>query len=94
MATPGQDRVEHRLAAIRADVVGYSRLARADEAGTARELRNIAQRSIPSSPPVAAGSLRPRVTAGCWNFLHGGRGRVPIAQLSEFWGIVIGGCDV
>ncbi len=40
MATPGQDRVERRLAAIlAADVAGYSRLMGADEAGTAKALR-------------------------------------------------------
>jgi TolB-like protein len=40
MATPGQDRIERRLAAIlAADVAGYSRLMGADETGTARVLR-------------------------------------------------------
>jgi putative ABC transport system substrate-binding protein len=40
MATPGQGRIERRLAAIlAADVAGYSRLMGADEAGTARVLR-------------------------------------------------------
>jgi TolB-like protein/Tfp pilus assembly protein PilF len=40
MATPAQGRVERRLAAIlAADVAGYSRLMDADEAGTARALR-------------------------------------------------------
>jgi adenylate cyclase len=40
MASPGQDRIERRLAAIlAADVAGYSRLMGADEAGTARALR-------------------------------------------------------
>jgi TolB-like protein/Tfp pilus assembly protein PilF len=40
MATPGQSRIERRLAAIlAADVAGYSRLMGADEAGTARALR-------------------------------------------------------
>jgi class 3 adenylate cyclase len=35
MATPGQDRVERRLAAIlAADVAGYSRLTGLDEEGT------------------------------------------------------------
>jgi class 3 adenylate cyclase len=43
MATPGQGRIEHRLAVIlAADVAGYSRLMGADEAGTARVSRNIA----------------------------------------------------
>ncbi len=40
MATPSQDRIERRLAAIlAADVAGYSLLMGADEAGTARVLR-------------------------------------------------------
>lgn len=40
MATPSQDRIERRLAAIlAANVAGYSRLMGADEAGTARVLR-------------------------------------------------------
>src|SRR6266446_2075030 len=40
MATAGQDRIERRLSAIlAADVAGYSRLMGADEAGTARVLR-------------------------------------------------------
>jgi len=41
MATPGQQgRIERRLAAIlAADIAGYSRLMGADEAGTARALR-------------------------------------------------------
>src|SRR3989454_1462130 len=40
MATPGQDRIERRLAAIlAADVAGYSRLMGADETGTAKALR-------------------------------------------------------
>jgi class 3 adenylate cyclase len=40
MATPEQDRIERRLAAIlAADIVGYSRLMGADEIGTARALR-------------------------------------------------------
>ena len=40
MATPKQDRIERRLAAVLvADVAGYSRLMGADEAGTARALR-------------------------------------------------------
>lgn len=40
MATPRQDRIERRLAAVLvADVAGYSRLMGADEAGTARALR-------------------------------------------------------
>jgi class 3 adenylate cyclase len=33
------DRVERRLAALAADVVGFSRLIEADEAGAARVLR-------------------------------------------------------
>ncbi len=37
MATPGQGRIEHRLAAIlAANIAGYRRLMGADEAGTAR----------------------------------------------------------
>src|SRR5438552_625446 len=40
MATPGQDRIERRLAAIlAADVAGYRRLMGADETGTAKALR-------------------------------------------------------
>ena len=40
MVTPGQDRIERRLAAVLvADVAGYSRLMGADEAGTALALR-------------------------------------------------------
>src|SRR5204862_823213 len=40
MQAGSQDRVDRRLAAIlAADVVGYSRLMEADEAGTARALR-------------------------------------------------------
>src|SRR5216684_778519 len=40
MATPGQGRIERKLAAIlAADVAGYSRLMGADEAGTARAVR-------------------------------------------------------
>src|SRR6266849_9369001 len=40
MATPGQGRIERRLAGIlAADVAGYSQLMGADEAGTARVLR-------------------------------------------------------
>jgi class 3 adenylate cyclase len=40
VATPGQGRIERRLAAIlAADVAGYSRLMGSDEAGTARTLR-------------------------------------------------------
>ena len=40
MQTGSRDRVDRRLAAIlAADVVGYSRLMEADEAGTARLLR-------------------------------------------------------
>jgi TolB-like protein/class 3 adenylate cyclase/Tfp pilus assembly protein PilF len=40
MVTPGQGRIERRLAAIlAADVAGYSRLMGADEAGTAQALR-------------------------------------------------------
>jgi class 3 adenylate cyclase len=40
MATPGQGRIERRLAAIlAADVAGYSRLMGVDEASTARALR-------------------------------------------------------
>ncbi len=40
MATPWQGRIERRLAGIlAADVAGYSQLMGADEAGTARVLR-------------------------------------------------------
>src|SRR5438067_2814139 len=40
MATPGQDRIERRLAAIlAADVAGYRRLMGADKTGTAKALR-------------------------------------------------------
>src|SRR6266536_1375961 len=45
MATPGQDRVERRLAAIlAADVAGYSRLTGLDEEGTHAQ-RGVAQRN-------------------------------------------------
>ena len=41
MATPGQDRVERRLAAIlAADVAGYSRLTGQDEEGTYARLQD------------------------------------------------------
>jgi hypothetical protein len=41
MATPGQDRVERRLAAIlAADVAGYSRLTGLDEEGTHARLQD------------------------------------------------------
>jgi adenylate cyclase len=41
MATPGQGRIERRLAAIMAaDVAGYSRLTGLDEEGTHAQLRN------------------------------------------------------
>src|SRR3984893_8189751 len=40
MATPGQDRIERRLAAIlAADVAGYSQLMGADEEGTLTQLK-------------------------------------------------------
>src|ERR1700694_2137295 len=40
MATPGQDRIERRLAAsLAADVAGYSRLMGADEEGTLTRLK-------------------------------------------------------
>ncbi len=47
MATPGQGCIERRLAGIlAADVAGYSQLMGADEAGTARVLREHRPRAI------------------------------------------------
>ena len=70
MATPGQQgRIERRLAAIlAADIAGYSRLMGADEAGTARALREIGPPSIRSWSVTAAGSSRRPGTACCWSF--------------------------
>jgi TolB-like protein/Tfp pilus assembly protein PilF len=51
MATPGQDRIERRLAAIlAADVAGYSRLMGADEEGTLAQLK--AHRSALVDPKI------------------------------------------
>src|SRR6266516_608789 len=51
MATPGQNRIERRLAAIlAADVVGYGRLIGADEEGTLAQLK--AHRSALVDPKI------------------------------------------
>ena len=53
-----------RLAAIlAADVAGYSRLMGADEAGTARMLREHRTAQSLSWPSMAGASSRPRATA-------------------------------
>jgi len=55
MTTPGEQRVERRLAAIlAADVAGYSRRIGADEVGTARVLREHRVGSAPSPGEVIA----------------------------------------
>src|SRR6266571_7538743 len=47
MATPGQGRIERRLAAIlAADVAGYSRLTGLDEEGTLKRLRKLRRELI------------------------------------------------
>src|SRR6266516_6817874 len=52
MATPGQNRIERRLAAIlAADVVGYGRLIGADEEGTLAQLK--AHRSALVDPKIS-----------------------------------------
>src|SRR6266704_4389987 len=62
MATPGQDRIERRLAAIlAADVAGYSRQMGADETGTAKALR---QHRAAIDPVVASHGGRIVKTTG------------------------------
>jgi len=61
-----QDVLSRRLAVIvAADVVGFSRLMEADEAGTLAQLKSIRKSSsIPRSPSIAAAWSRPPAT-GC-----------------------------
>jgi hypothetical protein len=64
MAAPGQQRIERRLAA---DVVGYSRLMGADEAGTAKALREH-RAAIDRIVASHGGSIvKTTGTACCWS---------------------------
>jgi adenylate cyclase len=64
MATPGQDRVERRLAAIlAADVAGYSRLTGLDEEGTHAQLRDHLRSLV--DPKIAEHRGRGRRDALC-----------------------------
>ncbi len=60
--------MERRLAAIlAADVVGYTRLMGADEAGTLRRVTELRQQVLdPSSPSTVAASSSSWAT-GCWS---------------------------
>ena len=64
MQAGSPDRVDRRLAAIfAADVVGYSRLMEADEAGTARVLREHRAATVWRSRSDSCGSTVPTLLA-------------------------------